>query len=293
MPDEETIEFLKKFGLYSNGNAARVPDQAKFRLAFTSLGANLPSSEAYRDFCQMGADILEEERKANRARNGEISLPDENGSVSDTFAPLLCWDDLSFVVDRELAENGAYKTQDEWIKSANEQGKIVMGAGHLYQVGKSGDSELIASIQKDCRENWVCLGDRFIYNPVDLRGKIISFYGSTVIAPVKKELVIPVYSRISVDEVLAEEQGLKYQQAFWNTTDGPEEIKGNLERLTGKNSDQIYVWTPDQKSRKNYPGRAAGVGVYSGSLDLLCVVRLDGGRPARWVVLEDNPAGAR
>tara|TARA_B100000315_G_C14498797_1_gene551321 strand:+ start:244 stop:1122 length:879 start_codon:yes stop_codon:yes gene_type:complete len=282
MSDEETRRFLKKFGLYNGGDSGRITDESKLRLAYTSLEANL-SPEAYRDFCQMGADILEDKRRANRSENGEIPLSDENSLVPIT------WNDLSFIVDRELAENGARKTQDQWIETGNEQGKIVMCASHFYQVGKSGDEGLIQSIQK--YRNYFVLGDRFIYNPDDLKGKMISPYGSTVITPVEKKLIIPVYFGVVLDEVLGAEQGLKFQQAFWDTQDGPEKMKNNLKRISGKDSNQSYVWTPNQENRKNYPERAARVVVSSGRLGLFCNGLLDDDGLARWVVLEENPVG--
>ena len=68
--------------------------------------------------------------------------------------------------------------------------------------------------------------------------------------------------------MVSEGEGLTYLQTLFATDDEEEEIIQTLEFVSGKERQEIKVWTPTvggNNSRSQYPSRAAGFDCDSGS----------------------------
>jgi hypothetical protein len=150
------------------------------------------------------------------------------------------------------------QTQDKHIAQFNSLNKIMASLADYYQAGKSNDTNLISSLRDDFNSSWIIGSDKIIYNSDNLEGTIISYYGSTVITPFERKILIPDYSNGELlGNVLNNVQGLAYLQTLFNTIDTAEEIKNTLNNLSGKDITNTKVWTPNQGSRKSTPNRVA------------------------------------
>ena len=161
------------------------------------------------------------------------------------------------IIDLLPADNGAYRTQEQWIAFFNEQQRRMISAADLYKKGKSAPDDVLKSLRKDFDESWLVSSTRNSYSRDDLSGIVTQNYGSRVVTPSQRNVsVIPVYNGTKLAQALQTEEGLDYLQALFDTIDDPEAITGTLEHLSGRNADNIVLWTPDQGSRKRYPERA-------------------------------------
>ncbi len=146
-------------------------------------------------------------------------------------------------------------TQVDFIRKFNDIGRIMISAPDLYGAGKSEDSEILKSLQKDLKESWIVTSTRIHYED-GLEGTITHYFGSDVISPHEKRVVIPYYDGKNLGDVLGDEQGLKYLQTLFNTDDNSDNIKKTLKKLSNKATSKTRIWTPDQGSRKSISDRA-------------------------------------
>ena len=145
--------------------------------------------------------------------------------------------------------------QNSFIKKFNESGRIMIAAPDVYEAGKSGDKDLIKSLQEDFN-SWLCVSTRISYKKDSLEGAIAHYFGSNAIEPNEIKVIIPVYTGATLDAVLKEEQGLIYMQALFNTNDDSNKIKDTLQKLSDVSSSKTKIWVPDKDSRKNLLERA-------------------------------------
>ena len=164
----------------------------------------------------------------------------------------------SRVIDLQPADNGAAKTQEVWIIYFNELKKPMISSPDVYRAGQEGNSRLVASLRNDFNESWLVTSTRESYDSNTLNAKITQDYGSTVVKPTSKKVLVPVYGGIPLDKVLEDKDGVAYLQAKFGIQDSPDEIVKTLAALSGKSPDLIKVWTPDQASRASYQKRVAG-----------------------------------
>ena len=161
------------------------------------------------------------------------------------------------IIDLLPADNGAYRTQEQWIAFFNEQQRRMISAVDVYGKGKSAPDEVLQSLRKDL----LVSSTRNSYSGDDLSGIVTQNYGSGVVAPSRRNvLVIPVYNGTPLAQALETKEGLDYLQALFDTTDDRDAITGTLENLSGRSADNIFLWTPSQDSRKKYPERAVRFG---------------------------------
>lgn len=162
------------------------------------------------------------------------------------------------VIDSEPADGGKYRTQQDWIAFFNEQKKPMVSAPDIYRVGKGGQEKLVESLREDFDKRWETTSTRISYSPDTLNAKVIHNYGSTVVQPHEKQLIVPVYTDTTLDSVLGISQGVKYLRTLFDTNDNDKSIAQALTALSGKNVRDIYVWTPTQESRAQKTERAVG-----------------------------------
>ena len=174
------------------------------------------------------------------------------------------WNELTpEVIELLSAEEGTYKTQSDWIKYFNKQGKRMISAPDIYKAGKSDSKELRNSLKKDFFESRIVSSTRIIYtpnlhNPNDLGARIVHNFGSTVINPKEKIIAeIPIYEGESVKSVV-EGKGLPYVRAIFDTKDRKYKILDTLQELCEESPENIKFSTPDLTLRRTYPERNVG-----------------------------------
>jgi len=164
-------------------------------------------------------------------------------------------------IDQHPAINGLRKKQNEWIAFFNEQKKIMISAPNVYEAGKSAPNEVLESLRADFYDLGEMTSTRIIYAPNNLSGKIIHNYGSDVVTPTeKKVVVIPVYNDSVLGHALKASEGVIYLQNLFDTEDNADTIAEVLEHISKRSMDDIRLWTPDQGSRRSYSNRAVGFG---------------------------------
>lgn len=165
------------------------------------------------------------------------------------------------IIDTVAADNGASHTQDEWIAYFNAQrnpSKRMIDAADIYRASDA----VLLSFREDCNRSSVVALPRFRYNPDDLMARVIHNFGSTIVKPKKRRIVIPFYKGVPLPEVLKEEQGVLHLQTYFDTKDNKTVMAERLEHIADTKRNDILVYTPSQRSRKNYPERSAGFGYY-------------------------------
>nr|AQS34860.1 hypothetical protein [uncultured archaeon] len=163
-----------------------------------------------------------------------------------------------FAIDLYPADDGAYKTQEQWIAFFNEQRKPMISAANLYLAGKSAPDELLKSLRSDFDESLIVSSTRISYSGDDLSGRITQNYGSKVVKPSQTDVsVIPVYDNTPLVKALDSEDGIRYLQSLFDAKDNPKTIAGTLEHLSERKVEDIILWTPNQDLRKRYSERAA------------------------------------
>ena len=169
-------------------------------------------------------------------------------------------------IDMDLAPalNGAYKTQKQWIELYNSQqgefkGKRMLTSSDVINVSDVVDSlEALASLQRDCRKDWIVTSTHIGYTPANLSGTITHNYQSTVVQPRSITLDnIPVYQRESVKNVVETSEGRAYLRALADDRHiNPVTLLKRLSLLSQREPKDIVLWTPDQSSRAAYSERA-------------------------------------
>lgn len=168
-------------------------------------------------------------------------------------------------IDLQPADNGKYRTQNQWIPFFNEKGVAMISAPDVYRAGQSGSDELVKSLRKDFDRDYIVTSTRIIYNPNSLDAKIVHNHGSTVVKPTESKVIVPVYQDwTKLSKVLGTEEGKAYLSALFGTKDNAENMAKTLSKLSGKSIDDNCVWTPTQDGRKDRPERAVGFDYGSG-----------------------------
>ncbi len=170
------------------------------------------------------------------------------------------------VLDREPLKEIApifLGTLNGQIQRYNALGRVMAAVPDYYKAGKEADEEQLRGLQRDFKETGIIADTQYGYEADSLDATITHYPGSTVVQPRSQRLVIPVYRGVPVYEVVREEQGLSYLRANFDTIDSPEEMCVTLERLSGKISNNIFVWTPEQNDRRFFSQRAAWFISYS------------------------------
>lgn len=165
------------------------------------------------------------------------------------------------VINLQVADNGRYRNQIDWIDFFNKERKIMISVSDVYKA--------------DFNSHRLITSTRIIYNPNDLQARIVHNFGSTIVKPTEKSLIVPVYGDEQVENV-AKGEGLAYLQWLFNTEDNASKLIGRLEQISKQEAKDIRIWTPTQDSRKNNPERAVGVGYYDGRFHVDGVMWFDG-----------------
>src|SRR3989338_1746132 len=148
---------------------------------------------------------------------------------------------MKCLIDALPAEDGAYKTQDQWIQYFNalKDGRVFASMPDYYQFFKqlknsieNGDKDVsqavIQSLRRDFKNRWIDSSTRIQngINPANsLEGKIIHNYGCKDTSLVNEEIKeIPIYSSAGIAEVVQEQKGLEYLRAYFGTNDSAETI---------------------------------------------------------------------
>ncbi|MCK4521289.1 MAG: hypothetical protein KAU20_01855 [Nanoarchaeota archaeon] len=173
------------------------------------------------------------------------------------------------VIDLQPAEDGAYKTQENWIALYNTQegefkGKRMISAPDVIGASELASPEALASLQKDCRESWVITSTHISYQPDTLAGVVTHNYQSAVVSPKVISLdEIPVLKGEPASKVVETTRGLSYVRAL--ADDRYAKPATLLKRLVAlshgeKEPEKITLWTPDRGLRRLYTERAVGFG---------------------------------
>ena len=195
---------------------------------------------------------LEEAAKTGGFRGPEAVLR----HLVETHAHGLMQRNQAVIIDTHAADNGARRTQEQWISYFNNVGKPMISAPNVYLAGKTASDELLASLRKDFDESWLVSSTRISYRD-DLSGKITHNHGSTVVKPSQRDVkIIPVYNGIPLAQALKSDEGVAYLHSLFDTSDEPRDITGTLENLSKRGADRIGLWIPDQGSRNSYSERA-------------------------------------
>ena len=160
------------------------------------------------------------------------------------------------VIDLKPADNGKYRTQDKWIPFFNDKGQRMISAPDVYRIGQIGSHDLVESVRADFHTAWLVTSTRITYNSNNLGARITHNFGSKVVAPTETRLVAPVYQNVALGRILETAEGRAYVSALFNTQDSPDVVAKTLATLSGKSTDNTYIWTPQQKSRAEHRERA-------------------------------------
>ena len=167
-------------------------------------------------------------------------------------------------LDEIAAENGAYKTQKQWIGYWNgvKDGRLFASMKDMYavfwQIRQSPEQyrTLLANLRDAFDKRWVVTSTRIIYQAGSTQAEIIHHYGSNGHEQ-NIHLEIPVYRRTKISDVLNSEGGLAYLKALFGTEQDKKDISDTLKLVSRKEKDEIFVWTPDLDGRASYPDKVA------------------------------------
>ena len=166
-------------------------------------------------------------------------------------------------LDEIAADNGSYKTQEEWIEYWN--GKLFASMENLYaafgQIQQSPEQyrTLLVSLRDAFDKRWVVTSTRIKYQAGSNHAEIIHHYGSNGHEQ-NVNLDIPVYRGTKINDVLNSEGGMAYLKALFGTEQDKKDISDTLKFISKKKKDEIFVWTPDLDDRVSVPDRAALLG---------------------------------
>ncbi len=167
-------------------------------------------------------------------------------------------------LDDIAAENGAYKTQEQWIGywDGVKDGRLFASMKDMYaafgQMRQSPEQYrmLLASLRDAFDKIWAVTSTRIRYRAGSTQAEIIHHYGSYRHNQ-NIHLEIPVYRRTKISDVLNSEGGLAYLKALFGTEQEKKDIADTLKFVSRKEKGEIFVWTPDLDGRANVPDRAA------------------------------------
>ncbi len=159
--------------------------------------------------------------------------------------------------------------QSQHIRKFNSLGKVMASCADYYAAIKSGDTLLIKNIQMSLNNCWIITSDRVVYDKNSAGAKIVSHYGSQIIHPSAKRIVVP-HRRSdleNLESILTGEQGLLCVRTLLNTSDSADEIKNTLAMIN-----VTELWTPDQNDRRNTRARVViiGYGVKPSKKFIIC-----------------------
>ena len=206
------------------------------------------------------------QKVADAVRGGRIHVRDRSRELSDHLK-----DDYSQLflqagaVDIQPADNGATRTQEQWIAEYNKQegdkkGKRMIASYDVLGVTRHSPKETLESMRNDCRSYWLVTSTHPSYNRRDLSGRVIHNYNSTIVKPTVISLdEIPELNAVPLPEVLKMLSGLLYVRAWANNPHATKKALLKAFEDFGENDTKdILFYTPDQSSRASYPERAAG-----------------------------------
>ncbi len=171
-----------------------------------------------------------------------------------------------------LADNGKYHTQDQWIQYAKENKIGIASFSDIYnQVAKTKDKTLIELLRKAFRGR-VITSDRFNYHPDKLNTTLTSHIENTIIPSTSVSLILPDWSNGEClsDILKSSKTGVPAIRKLLKTSDSKEKIAYNLEALTGRLPERTRFWTPDKSSRKSSPVRTLRLYCDSGDFHIIC-----------------------
>lgn len=203
---------------------------------------------------------------------GTAESPEQNKRMPPKTSYQKC------VIDALPAENGTYKTQDQWIQYWNNinDGRVMASMPDYYQFfkqlknsvetdnDKTASQAVMQSLQKDFTDKWIVASTRVQYGintGNSLEGKIVHHYGCNDASLVKEEIKeIPIYRDVGINKVIGEQKGLEYLQTYFDTSDDAETIVQLMEFISGKKRNKIKVWTADTDARNKPTDRVAALG---------------------------------
>lgn len=113
-------------------------------------------------------------------------------------------------------------------------GQIVVSAPDIYEAGKTGSEEVMMSLRNDF-EHGIITSTRFVYEERTGNSEITHYYKSPRIEQKTQNLFLPDYFKGVINitsQSFQTEEGLKFLQTLFNTTDDIEKIRLTLEKLS-------------------------------------------------------------
>ena len=160
-------------------------------------------------------------------------------------------------LDGFSADNGSYKTQEQWIEYWGNiaDGRRFASAADYYNIFKqlkdADNKTVIDSLRKDFNERWIVTGTRIKYQPDSLNAKIIHNYGSKDESLITEtELEIPEYLGVGINGKINDELAKNYLKSLFSTDDDMGEIVSVLEYISDKPKEKIKLWTPPLESNQ-------------------------------------------
>lgn len=169
-------------------------------------------------------------------------------------------DDIE-IIDPYPADNGAWRTQEEWIREYNTQkkafeGKRIINLSDLLKLTKRRGPKYtpftLRNLRKSCQDYYVVTGTHNSYDKETLTGKVVHNYQSRVMPPkIIKLDEIPILEGVSADDVAKTQSGRLYFRALADDPYAkPSVVLRNLEALTNKDPKNILFYTPAREKRK-------------------------------------------
>ena len=180
-----------------------------------------------------------------------------------------------YKIDQVFAGNRAYKSQTEWIEFFNKEKKAMISAPDVYKA----PDFILRNLRGEPIKYWLVTSTRICYNPNDLEARIIHDFRSTVVKPLDKSVVVPVYSYELIEKVVKGE-GLKFLQVLFGTEDDASKLIKRLETINKREAKEIKVCTPQQKFRKTFSFNCIGFAYFTDAFYIDSghkIIRSDGG----------------
>lgn len=164
----------------------------------------------------------------------------------------------------------------DWIAKYNDKNKVVAGLPDYFALARFGDDKTLQSVQNDMMD-WIIAGPVIEYNTESYKkeSKIIHYFGSNVVKPKERKIVIPYYDEIRLEFILNSDEGLDFFQKLLETRAGKKTIIKAMERLNDKNVHDMYVWTPNLNGRKNNPRRAVSLNCNDVGFHINCYINMN------------------
>lgn len=176
--------------------------------------------------------------------------------------------------------------QEFWVNYYNQEKKIYASASDLYYGFKqltalSETGSLKEKIKAEkfinrIREDFHFLFSSTIinYNKNNQDGTLIHHYGSQIIKPEQKEIIVPIYQEEkdnSLKNVIKKNEGLNFLQTLFGTNDSPDEISYVLDYISDVKASKILLYTlpKDERTSTTMPERVVRFN-YIDNLFLIC-----------------------